>query len=433
MMGGLCVFLILIPAQARRHWKCLSVLVLGGGVLLAVFSGFAPNRIQAPFGILRNSVEGTMPLLWSRPEIWAATGRMIQDHFWAGTGIGTFFLYYQGYRGADFGSSGLMAHNEPLQFWAEMGVFAPFLFYGFIVAGFVRTWRALKKPEAGDPLRVAILAPFCGLGAMVVHAHITFHFHVPVLLVFAGFPLAVWFYATGKALAQPYKALSSLKSGVMAALPLMAFTGIFAAFLGSALLIRQAEQAVLAGDMKTFSKSVNGAAKLSHNFNPGAFVLAASVPLGILGAGQKDEALFGLLERAERLNPRLAAIPYHQAALAELSGQDEEAETLFQKALALDPMYLAARQKLAALYRSKGQVEKAADILKDGLKWPYKQQNALAYYQDAAKALLEAGDMDSHELAMEGMARHVYALKNANATGFVIGRDDLITSTLKHN
>jgi hypothetical protein len=75
-------------------------------------------------------------------------GRDMADHTGAcldRTGIGTFYLYYPAVNTGDYFSTGRMAHSDPLQFWAEMGVLAPLLFYGFIIAACAATRRAPEK------------------------------------------------------------------------------------------------------------------------------------------------------------------------------------------------------------------------------------------------------------------------------------------------
>ncbi|MBK9562665.1 MAG: O-antigen ligase family protein [Micavibrio sp.] len=136
---------------------------------------------------------GEEPILWTRPAIWAATWQIIREHAWTGTGIGTFYLYYPAVNTGDYYSTGRMAHNDPLQFWAEMGVLAPLLFYAFIIAACAATRRALKNIAPDDPARIHIIAPFCALGALVLHAHVNFPFYIPATLMLAGIFAGYWF------------------------------------------------------------------------------------------------------------------------------------------------------------------------------------------------------------------------------------------------
>src|SRR5690606_5015736 len=103
-----------------------------------------------------------------------------------GTGIGNFFLYYPAYRAEDFSTAGFMAHNDPLQFAVEMGLLAPVLFYALLIMVLLRTLKSLRGIAGDNPRRLLILAPFFALAALVLHAHISFHFHVLALLMASG-------------------------------------------------------------------------------------------------------------------------------------------------------------------------------------------------------------------------------------------------------
>lgn len=103
----------------------------------------------------------------SRFPIWSTTWEIIKDNPW-GTGLGTFAAVYQTHRTED-STAGVFAHNDLLQFAAELGWLAPLIFIGLIITA----WRA--KPQS----RIVILGIF--LMAMV-----EFQFYVPaVSMIFA--------------------------------------------------------------------------------------------------------------------------------------------------------------------------------------------------------------------------------------------------------
>ena len=125
-------------------WKKAGMLLVGLGVVAfaVTLSGARPDNM-ALVSSAKTAV-GDYPLLWTRAELWASTWEMIKSAPILGTGIGTFSQFYEQYRDPAERTAGFMAHNDPLQFWAEMGVLSFVLFYGFAVLMCMRTWRAFK-------------------------------------------------------------------------------------------------------------------------------------------------------------------------------------------------------------------------------------------------------------------------------------------------
>lgn len=413
------VFLWLNAAQVKRHKRCVAALGIGAAALIAALAwGHAPMLVK--WFWISDAPGEALKSVDVRLATWASAWEIIKDHFWFGTGIGTFFLYYPEYRGADYYSSGLFVHNDPLQFWAEMGVLAPILFYAFLAGAVVRTSKALKRAGPDTSLRTIIVTAFCALGAMIAHTHVSFHFYVLPILLSTGFLLALWFWATGRALggAQPVLRLPAgwTRATVWAVcfMPFVLCMGVFTAAAGSDILLRRAQDSSVAGDMQSFAADVNAAAKLSQNMNAKAFLMAASVPAGILEAkkdgvgAQEKEDLYkqasGLLDRAQALNPRLADIYYQKAVLEKLMQQDEKIEGILKEALRINPLHARSRIMLAARYKDAGgRMQEAVDLMKAGIEWPYRDEEGLAYYQQAAVLFLEGGDMQAHELALRKM------------------------------
>ncbi|MCB1563811.1 MAG: O-antigen ligase family protein, partial [Alphaproteobacteria bacterium] len=384
LAGGFALMILLAGNFRRKHWRCLTLTATGTAALLAAINLFAADTLQqATSTRLVATATGTESVLYDRPHIWAASWRMMQDHLWSGTGIGTFFLYYPQYRAGDFTSAGLMAHNDPLQFGVEMGVLAPILFYLFAAGAFIRSIRALRACPPDDPRRIYVLAPLCALGALIAHAHISFHFHVPPTLIAGGGLLGFWLFWTGDILkdnAALYRFSAPpalLKTGLI--LALLAPAALFSAWQGSEIMTSRAQKAALSGDIERFATALNTAGKLSGNRNARALVMAASVKLTALEEGgfQMDETRraaltqsgMRLLETAELHNPRLSDIAYNKARFTALSTQEESGQTAFflRHALTLNPLHLPARRMLAALYDERGESAEAYTLLKDGL------------------------------------------------------------------
>jgi O-antigen ligase len=72
-------------------------------------------------------------------------------------------------------------HNDPLQFWVEMGIIAPILFYSICVQGVV---DFIKNPK--------VTIPFCTLLVVILHTHISFHLYVPSVGILLGLVLSYY-------------------------------------------------------------------------------------------------------------------------------------------------------------------------------------------------------------------------------------------------
>ncbi|MCB1721333.1 MAG: O-antigen ligase family protein [Alphaproteobacteria bacterium] len=399
MIPALGVFLWGVRAHLGRHKRCLGALV-GACILAFVAMGaLSPLGAKSPASIIETTLSGAQSALWNRPAIWASALQIFREHVWSGTGIGTFFLYYPEVRSVDDPSTaGLMVHSDPLQFAVEMGAFAPIVFYSFILMAIWMSVRALKKLPLDDVRRVYILTPFCALMALVIHAHITFHFHVLSILMVAGALLGFWFLQVSAALhgciqenEEPY-CNPCIRWAL--AFPVVGVLAIFSQFQASEILVSRAQNGLMVGAGEAYANKINRAGRLSYNQNARALVAATHLPLGIVQLNAplmpRDDlqALEGqlrsLLDRAERTNPRLAQIYFARAEMAAtiqpfLAGQDlvhgryDVAEEL-RKALALDPLHLGSRMKLADLFLRRRRNEEALEILGPGLNWRYKTQ-----------------------------------------------------------
>lgn len=401
---------------AAKHVRCLSVLAMIGIVAaIAFIVAYKPDIVTGSVDAWNAVFQPGAPLLSSRAAIWDSAFAIFKDYFWTGTGMGTFFLYYPAYRGGDFSTAGLMAHNEPLQLAVEMGALAPVLFYGFVVLAALRMHKALKAIAPEDPRRLLILAPFCVLGAVIMHAHISYHFHVPSLLVVMGVVLGFWYKQTAACLPPENAETASPGPRWGAAVVLMAMLALFAPLQVSDILISRAGNALDAGRMDRFIADVNRAGKISAGQNARAMIAAVNVPIGILQLNtpfmEKDEArgmfdkTMGLLDRAEAMNPRLPQTQYHRAELLSYTqpfldiNSEKTVEDYLKEALKIDPLHLPSRVMLANLYIRKGRQEEALALLKDGAKWSYYRQNPAFYYDKLAGLAEDLGDQETAEWA----------------------------------
>jgi len=114
--------------------------------------------------------------------------KMIQDYFWTGTGLGSFermFLWYQvqyapeltGHSTCSKTGTYCFAHNDPLQFFAEMGVF-PFVFF------YAACFYYLSKTKN--------YIPAAAIAVIIIHSHFTFNFYIPAIGVLIGLAGRKW-------------------------------------------------------------------------------------------------------------------------------------------------------------------------------------------------------------------------------------------------
>ena len=402
VIGGRAVTLLLLPTAALFFVLLRgSSLVRTAGLMIAagVLTGFLIALTMEASPIMRlfhGDGDGGEGALFGRAPIWQGALAIFAAHPWTGTGIGIFAQYYPAYRlPADIASGGYMAHSDPLQFAVEMGAAAPLLFYGFLIAAVMRMKRAWKGATHGPWLA----GLFCGLGLLAAHCHFDFDLYTAPVLCRAGLMLAVLYRETGAEVAAVHPVA---RAGALAALTaaFVLLQGLFIAEHQGAL----ARAAAMKGDMETFGAQVNNAHNSGFGMNAQAYVLAATMPIGLMhGAPQANRpALYAqamaMLARAEKRHGRLVAVPYYRAQAAALyrPADARAAEDWLRAALALNPQHTESRVLLAQRLRAAGQADEAYDVLKKGLNWPYGTPAARHYYDELGAQALMRKDMDTY-------------------------------------
>jgi O-antigen ligase len=406
VMGGVGAILIGRKNIPGKAWMTFGGIAAGALLITALIT---PEPHRGPLNIFLSSLRnGLISTLENRFDIWSSTWRIIQDHPWFGTGIGTFVYYYPEVRAVADTSAGYMAHNDPLQFGAEMGVGAILLFYVIVILGILRTVRAVKRIPAGDDRRIQILAPALALGALVLHSHLTFNFHVLPCLMLAGYVFALWYHATAQALDESpriIKAPAFLNDlSLQSALLIVAFIvmTVSAAPVYTQRLVQQAGDALRRGDIDAFAISVNLADTLSLGMKSPVYVMAAALPMTVLA--QKDVELDeiqkkdliaqadDLLSRARRTNPRDADVLFQQALLEDIKGDARSAEDALAEALRINPLHLKSRLLFADHLGRGGREEEEINLLMAGICHTYhpeQRQDLIGYYMRTI-VLLEA-------------------------------------------
>lgn len=218
LLAGLLVILAttLVLTRSRGAWIAFA----GGAVLTAlvlirygrqltrkplwfglasVGLGLFSGTLLLGLGALAHRV-GSLAGAASNPRwlIWQSTLKMIGEHGWLGTGLGTFVIHYPQFRSPlEAGSTGYMAHNDYLQFALETGLPGLLLFVAITMLIFWLFVRyCLRAPDySADghavPLRVGALLGLIAVLTAHAHALVNFIFYETTITVAAGTVLAL--------------------------------------------------------------------------------------------------------------------------------------------------------------------------------------------------------------------------------------------------
>lgn len=401
LLVALAIFCYFARFFLGLRMRRVSILIAASMLIFSLFSAYAlspPSEVFFGDGNIDH-----------RFVIAKAAWNIFKDHFWAGTGIGTFFLYYPAYRGMDYNSAGFMVHSDPLQFAVEMGVAAPILFYTFAATVFFISMRIIMRIKTNDKERIAILAPFCAMGALFAQSHVNFPFNILPLLMISGFFIGFlhWRIAsTTTTISIGHTARQVFAFGFV----VLAF--LFGGLQGSEILVTRAQQKLERGDMNGFMYDVNLAGKTSLYRNARAFVLAAAIPVGILEVADTKNISFEqrkelfkkaeyLLAKAALFNPTMPSISYYAARLYTAVPQEGKiAEKFLKEALGRDQMHTPSRLMMAGLWEKQGRKKEALELLMVGIDWPNVNND---YYQKVVDLARDLGDMETRDTALAKM------------------------------
>ncbi len=391
LLPGLVLFWILSRGNGGGMRGAVTVVAAGmiAGLLVALTGESA--------AVLRTVDAEGAGALFGRGAVWQGALAMVRDHALTGTGMGMFSQYYPAYRlAADTASGGYMAHSDPLQFAAEMGVFAPVLFYAFIGAAL---WRMAR----GGHMNGWGAGVVAGLGVIVAHAHVDFDFYVASILCLSGLMLGAWYRQAGAEVVAP-------RGRAVVLVPMAAALLLLQGLLIADYHTGQARAAALRGDMDVFGAHVNDANRKGFGMDAQAYAMAATVPMGLMhGAAMKarpalyDQAA-GLLDRAGAANPRLVTVPFYRAKLAALYTPDgaRTVEEWLGDALALNPQHTPSRVMLAQRLQAAGRADESYAVLLAGLDWNYGTAEAQEFYDEVGMQALKRRDMDTFRRMSEG-------------------------------
>ncbi len=421
------MFLWLLWPQIKASRKYLMIISMCG----LLFFGLTTLGIQKKLDLgerFFGMVTQGDPADNSRLEIWSSTLDIIKDHPWTGTGIGTFFLYYPEYRLNTSFVNIYLTHNDPLQFFAEMGILSPLLFYAFVLLATMRTFKSLKalKDESQTQDRVLIVTLFCALCALVLGSHVGFNHYNLSILMLEGVMLALWYQTTSRVLKTPVMVSDMPKSVPMVLNKSLLFApfGVIVFFVISFSMgehfANKASRNLFQENMFEFAQNVNNAGRVTNDQNFRVYLLAVNVPLAILDFKkdkiENDEAeklyaqVTGYMTRVMEINPRSASAPYYLGKVQMMvpdgvvPKDTPSPEFYFKEALRLDKTHLGARLSLLKLYADAGMpLKDQIAMMEEGIHFTYLMPIARDYYGELSRLYLEIGDYEKSKEMLQKM------------------------------
>jgi O-antigen ligase len=112
-----------------------------------------------------------------RVSMYQDTWRIILDHPWVGTGLGTLVVVYPRYASFYNGRTVDHAHNDYLELLADTGLIGGVCGLSFIGLLF---WRGFANLQlAAGSARAAVAGSFVGCAGMLLHSLLDFNLHIP--------------------------------------------------------------------------------------------------------------------------------------------------------------------------------------------------------------------------------------------------------------
>ncbi len=368
--------------------------------------------------------ESTYSSMNDRYALMSGTWDMVKAHPWFGTGLSTFYFYYPRYRLPYDRSDGFFTHIDPLQFWAEMGIAAPIMFYGILILVLLRTIKAMKATPKDSNLRLEIMAPFCGLLAILMHAHMTFHLYILAMLFPIAFLFAYWYAATEKALGlertiitYDTKFKKYVVVGVVSAVLLLSAQWITRAAI-TVSLTNEAAAYMQKGKFSDARDTLDFASKIGPKNAYRIHQLQENIVINMLvSQGDKlssveqkalyEEAILHL-DRAQKYAKPFGVLDSDRAKLYYIMPDEivpdgfEKAEPILLAALENNPMLWDARVGLARMYKLQGYLQKSFDTLNAGREWPMpKGQFMVEVLLEMARLQQQMGNTDAAQKILQ--------------------------------
>ncbi|MDQ7086563.1 MAG: O-antigen ligase family protein [Acidobacteriota bacterium] len=354
------------PGAALRPLLAPAALLAACGVVAAMVPVAGKHPLPAVGRVVEMTLEpvagGTME---TRRALWVNTGAMIREHPWLGVGAGRWNVVYPLFQrrveptpGFGLRRQPRHAHNEVLEFAAELGVPGVGLLVLLVGAALWRLGRRAGSGDAGAGLRLA------GLGAVVVHAQVSFPLHAPATAALFWIVAGSALRPEGGARPRPGRAGARWAPVVPVLLLLLAVAGTWAAGRDYRARRHLARAAAAAGQgrcAEALEQARQAWAASCHRDHRGRSAVV------IWTCEKNPEASLAFLE------PALAAFPHRLELLLDTgarrikAGRLDQAEAAYRHALALKPDLGRAWLGLAMTLDRQGRPEPARDACRRAL------------------------------------------------------------------
>ena len=362
----------------------------------------------------------------SRIHLLESTYDMATDNLWTGTGMATFFLHYPSYRNpAERSSGGMFTHSDTLQLWAETGLPSFLLFYAILIAALWRTIAALKAAGQDKDKKSAVIAPFCAMLAVTGHAHVTYLFYTPAVLIPFAVMFGVWYLATEQALGDDSKRLSFIPSGakkwsaalIAGGIPVIGCVWILRAAIATA-ITQNAALLVNQDRMNETAPYIAAAAAVAPGSFGDHYEFEAQIRMIHLQRHAKDmekedirimfEEALAYSAKAQEKNPVNTSL-WHLDATLYLTVHEgliedglERGVVILERVLDFNPLSIGSRFLLSRLYRLQERHDDALALLHDAEQWRrYNRQEDVWLYQMIADIYDFKGDSRKQEEYLE--------------------------------
>lgn len=346
LLSLMAALLILILAALKRKKRWLLTILS----LLIILLLFTPNPMIKR--LIHIGEED--PHAYERLLVWKATLDIIRDHPLLGTGLGTFRDYYPQYQPQiGFRTAGF-AHNEYLQYGAELGLIGLALVLWFLILFFKHSKKLLFQKGSGISIALA-----SSMVAILVHSLVDFNLHtIPITTTFF-YLLGLSIFSQRVVIQKPQEKCPSVRRGI--ALLIIASSLVYGALLVQPYLARLHWKR---GNLYL----EEGKREEAFSQYQKAIALQPRCPLyhKVLADFYWKEGYPGkaLMEYKKAVNLYPRNVFYHRALgkFYEEYGLWEEAEEEYQKMVALAPKVADFQLDLGRIYLKEGKYPRAKEI-----------------------------------------------------------------------
>ena len=400
------------PAVSRDVWTKIRkpALALAAVLVLMVISwpkSSSAAYSQTVFGRLtevKQVAQGTYGAVTQRFLIWLCAWGMVEDHPLIGKGWGTFELFYPYYQGAQLDKKVFRnvrthannAHNEVLEYWAQVGAAG----LGVVLLLWVAFFRAggLVAKRLPLPWKALAWGYLGGVAGVLVDnlLNVSVHFAVPAF-IFWWWVGSVWVLEPSSLEVKRFTLEPLWRRGILgaAALALLGFSVRSALLWAEEIHFFEGFKLSKAGVDLARAQLVLEKAYRYHPLDVNNSYELANV---YARRGLREKAL-GMYQRALDANAGYDEIFFNRATMHMQMGNDAQAIQNYRTALAINPLSREAVNALSGIY--------IKDISKHGEEAVALYRRALAVYPEDKDLWNNLGYLEVQRQRWEG-AREAY-------------------------